>query len=97
MRHILVLSVSLYDLPRGFPFQIVYEFLSISAIKDTFQAIQIILTIPLVKVVLVYVTRHVGGLEVWCHSFLNLSLDLGEWSASSPGHFSQRERAPGFH
>jgi len=64
MRHILVLSVSLCDLPRGFPLQMVCAFLSISVIKAAFQAIQTILTIPLVKDALVYITRHVGGLEV---------------------------------
>jgi len=64
MRHILVLSVNLCDLPRGFPFQMVYAFLSISVIKATFQAIQTILTIPLVKVALVYNIRYVGGLKV---------------------------------
>jgi hypothetical protein len=27
--------------------------------------------------------------------FLNLALDAGEWSASCPGHFMLREKAPG--
>jgi hypothetical protein len=28
---------------------------------------------------------------------LTLALDGGEWSASRPGHFTPRERAPGTH
>jgi hypothetical protein len=42
----------------------VYAFLSISVIKATFEAIQTILTIPLVIDALVCITRYVGGLEV---------------------------------
>jgi hypothetical protein len=36
----------------------------------------------------------------WRYSFihsLTLALDGGEWSASCPGHFTPRERAPGIH
>jgi hypothetical protein len=32
--------------------------------------------------------------EVWLHSFLTSALDEGELSASRPGSFSPRERAP---
>jgi hypothetical protein len=41
--------------------------------------------------------RHIGE---WRHSSthsLTLALDGGEWSASRPGHFAARERAPGTH
>jgi hypothetical protein len=31
------------------------------------------------------------------HEFLTSALDGGEWSASRPGHFTPRERAPGTH
>jgi hypothetical protein len=31
------------------------------------------------------------------HAFLTLSLDGSEWSASWPGHFTPRERAPATH
>jgi len=34
--------------------------------------------------------------EVWRHAFLTSALD-GEWSVSSPGHFTTRERATGTH
>jgi hypothetical protein len=37
------------------------------------------------------------GVEVWLHEFFNSPLDEGEWSASRPGHFSSRERAPDTH
>jgi hypothetical protein len=39
-------------------------------------------------------------LEDWRNSFnhsLTSALDGGEWSASRPGHFTSRERAPGTH
>jgi len=32
------------------------------------------------------------GLEVYPHAFLTSALDVGEWSASRPGHFT-----PGTH
>jgi len=31
------------------------------------------------------------------HAFLTSALDGGEWSASRPGHFTLREKAPGTH
>jgi len=37
------------------------------------------------------------GVEVYLHAFLTSALDLGEWSASRPGRFTPRERAPGTH
>jgi hypothetical protein len=37
------------------------------------------------------------GVEVQLHGFLTLVLDGGEWSASHPGRFTPRERAPGTH
>jgi hypothetical protein len=37
------------------------------------------------------------GLEVQFHAFLTSALDGGEWSASRPGRFTLRERAPGTH
>jgi hypothetical protein len=37
------------------------------------------------------------GVEVYLHAFLNSALDGGEWSASRPGRFTLRERAPGTH
>ena len=37
------------------------------------------------KAVPVHAIRHTGGAEVQLHSFLNSSLDGGEWSASHPG------------
>jgi hypothetical protein len=36
-----------------------------------------------------------GGIAL--HAFLASALDGGEWSASRPGHFTPRERAPGTH
>jgi hypothetical protein len=38
-----------------------------------------------------------GGVEEQLHPFLPSALDGGEWSASRPGRFTQRERAPGTH
>jgi hypothetical protein len=35
------------------------------------------------------------GLEVYLHAFLISALDGDEWSASLPGRFTPRERAPG--
>jgi hypothetical protein len=35
------------------------------------------------------------GMEVWHHAFLTSTLDGGEWSASRPGRFTRREKAPG--
>jgi len=29
-----------------------------------------------------------AGAEVWLHTFLTSTLDVGHWSASYPGHFS---------
>jgi hypothetical protein len=37
------------------------------------------------------------GVEVLLHAFLTEALDGGEWSASRPGRFNPRERAPGTH
>jgi hypothetical protein len=37
------------------------------------------------------------GVEVYLEAFLTLALDGGEWSASHPGRFTPRERAPGTH
>jgi hypothetical protein len=37
------------------------------------------------------------GVEVLLHAFLTSALDGGEWSASRPGRFTPRERAPGTH
>jgi len=34
-------------------------------------------------------------MEVELHTFLTSALDEGEWSASCPGCFTPRERAPG--
>jgi hypothetical protein len=41
--------------------------------------------------------RHEGVLEEWRynHAFLTSALDGGKWSASRPGRFTHRERAPG--
>jgi hypothetical protein len=51
------------------------------------------------KVVLVlnYAPRHEGVLGEWRYSSthsLTSALDGGEWSASRPGHFTPRKRAP---
>jgi hypothetical protein len=35
--------------------------------------------------------------EIQLHAFLTSALDGGEWSASRPGRFTPRERAPGTH
>jgi hypothetical protein len=43
---------------------------------------------------------HEGVLGEWKHSSshsLTSALDGGEWSASRPGRFTPRERAPGTH
>jgi hypothetical protein len=37
------------------------------------------------------------GVEVQLQAFFNLALDGGELSASRPGRFTPRERAPGTH
>jgi hypothetical protein len=36
-------------------------------------------------------------MEVYLHTYLTLALDGGDWSASRPGYFTLRERAPGTH
>jgi hypothetical protein len=44
--------------------------------------------------------RHEGVLGEWRYSSthsLTSALDGGEWSASRPGHFTPKERAPGTH
>jgi hypothetical protein len=41
--------------------------------------------------------RGIGGLKVWLHVFLTSALDGGVWSASRPGSFTAREKAPGTH
>jgi hypothetical protein len=38
-----------------------------------------------------------GGVVVETHVFLTSALVRGEWSASRPGRFNPRERAPGTH
>jgi hypothetical protein len=38
-----------------------------------------------------------GGVDVQTHVFLTSALVGGEWSASCPGRFTFRERAPGTH
>jgi hypothetical protein len=38
-----------------------------------------------------------GGVDVYIHVFLTSELVGGEWSASRPGRFTPRERAPGTH
>jgi hypothetical protein len=35
--------------------------------------------------------------NVWIHIFLDSAIAGGEWSASRPGLFTHRERAPGTH
>jgi hypothetical protein len=35
--------------------------------------------------------------EIYLHTFFYLGTRWGEWSASCPGHFTPRERAPGIH
>jgi len=37
------------------------------------------------------------GVEIYCHAFLILALDGGEWSASRSGRFISGGRAPGTH
>jgi hypothetical protein len=38
-----------------------------------------------------------GGVDVQIHIFLSSALAEGEWSASRPGRFTARERAPSIH
>jgi hypothetical protein len=38
-----------------------------------------------------------GGVDVQIHIFLTSALVGGEWSASRPGHFTPREKAPDNH
>jgi hypothetical protein len=38
-----------------------------------------------------------GGVDEKFHIFLTSALARGEWSASRPGRFTPRERAPGTH
>jgi hypothetical protein len=47
------------------------------------------------KVVTVHSMNVRGRMEVWCHSFLALALDGGEWSASGHKCFSPRAVGPG--
>jgi len=35
------------------------------------------------------------GVEIWLFTFLTSATHGGEWSASRPGRFTPRERAPG--
>jgi len=44
-----------------------------------------------------HVTKVYWGVELELRAFLTLVLDEGEWSASRPGRFTRRERAPGTH
>jgi hypothetical protein len=44
-----------------------------------------------------YAMKAYGGVDVQFHIFLTLALVGGEWSASRPGRFTPRERAPGTH
>jgi len=39
--------------------------------------------------------RDIGSVEVQLNSFFNLTLDVGEWSASRTGHFTSEETASG--
>jgi hypothetical protein len=41
--------------------------------------------------------RRIGGEEIWLHAFKTSALDGDEWSASSPGCFTPREKIPGTH
>ena len=38
-----------------------------------------------------------GGVEVYLHTFLNLTLDTGKWSGSFCGHFARRRKDLGAH
>jgi hypothetical protein len=38
-----------------------------------------------------------GGMEVQLHAYLISVLDVGEWSASCPIHFTPRESVPSTH
>jgi hypothetical protein len=38
--------------------------------------------------------RHIGGVEVWLHSFLTSELDGGEWLTSRPRPLYPRKRTP---
>jgi hypothetical protein len=40
---------------------------------------------------------HIGGVGYNSTHSLSSALDGGEWSASRPGHFTPRDRAPGTH
>jgi hypothetical protein len=41
--------------------------------------------------------RHILGVEIQLHTYLNLAVDGDEWSASRPDRFTPKERAPGIH
>jgi len=41
--------------------------------------------------------KEYGGVEVQLHTYLASALDRGKWSASRPGCFNSRERAPCTH
>jgi hypothetical protein len=47
------------------------------------------------KFVPVYDIKAYGEVEVQLHSFLTSALDVGEWSATRPGHFHARKRHSG--
>jgi hypothetical protein len=36
----------------------------------------------------------IWGVEIWLHALLTLAQSGGEWSASSPGRFTSKERTP---
>jgi hypothetical protein len=52
---------------------------------------------PYTNLVKHYVIKTYGGVDVWIHVFSTSTLVGGEWSASCPGRFTPRERAPGTH
>jgi hypothetical protein len=44
-----------------------------------------------------YAMKAYGGMDVQIHIFLTSALAGGEWSASRPGRFTPRGKAPGTH
>jgi hypothetical protein len=53
--------------------------------------------LPCAQLIKQYAMKAYGGVDVYTHVFLTSALVGVEWSASRPGRFTPREKAPGTH